>query len=77
MASTTCELIWLQGLLNNLGFKTTQSVPLFCDNQAAIDIASNPVFHEITKHIEMDYHFVQEKTNPMSFNLCLFEAKIN
>jgi hypothetical protein len=58
MSNTTSELTWLQHFLQEIGFTAPTLIPLFCDNQAAIHIASNSIFHERTKHIEVDCHFV-------------------
>jgi hypothetical protein len=61
MAATTCELTWLRQLLQQLKLADVKTMKLICDNQAALHIASNPVFHERTKHIEIDCHFVRDK----------------
>ena len=61
MAATTCELVWIKQLLRELKFGETGKMELVCDNQTAIHIASNLVFHERTKHLKIDCHFVGEK----------------
>ncbi|KAJ4771955.1 Copia protein [Rhynchospora pubera] len=61
MASTASELIWLKQLLRDMGVNCSEPMKMYCDNQAARHIASNPVFHERTKHIEVDCHFIREK----------------
>ena len=59
--STACsEIVWLRGLLEELEFPHTTSTPFHADNISAIQIATNPVFHERTKHIEVDCHFVRD-----------------
>ncbi|CAL1370920.1 unnamed protein product [Linum trigynum] len=61
MASTVSEVIWVRWLLSELGVPQPASTPLYWDNQAALHIAANPVFHERTKHVEMDCYFVRER----------------
>lgn len=61
MVLTTCELIWLKQLIKELKFVEIGSMRLICCDQLAHHIASNPVFHERTKHLKVDCHFICEK----------------
>jgi hypothetical protein len=61
IASTASELIWNKQLLRELNFPIKDPMKMYCDNNAARHIASNAMFHESTKHIEIDCHFVREK----------------
>ena len=61
MTRACCELTWLQSLLSDLGVSHHDPALLYCDNKVALHIAINPVFHERTKHIEMDCHFIRDK----------------
>lgn len=61
MASAAAEVTWVVRLLEELGVSDLKPVELLCDNQSALHIARNPVFHERTKHIEVDCHFTRDK----------------
>jgi hypothetical protein len=60
MSAACSKIVWFLGLLAELGFSQSDSTPLHADNTLAIQIAANLVYHERTKHIEVDCHFIQE-----------------
>ncbi|GJW86918.1 putative RNA-directed DNA polymerase [Tanacetum coccineum] len=61
LTSVTTEVIWILKFLKDLQIDNLLPVLLHCDNNSAIKIAANPVFHERTKNLEIDLHFVREK----------------
>uniref|UniRef100_A0A803R1P3 Reverse transcriptase Ty1/copia-type domain-containing protein n=1 Tax=Cannabis sativa TaxID=3483 RepID=A0A803R1P3_CANSA len=61
LALATTELVWIQSVLKEVGIPFQHCPILWCDNLGAGSLASNPVFHARTKHIEVDLHFVRDK----------------
>lgn len=53
------EAIWLRGLVLELGL-SQEVLPVFCDNQGAIDLTKNNRYHERTKHIDVKHHFIRD-----------------
>ncbi|KAL1207877.1 Retrovirus-related Pol polyprotein from transposon RE2 [Cardamine amara subsp. amara] len=60
MSMAAKEMAWLSRLLEEIHVPFSPPAYLYCDNTAALHIASNSVFHERTNHIERDCHKVRE-----------------
>lgn len=59
MAHTSSELKWISYLMDDFNLNFSLPIQLNCDNQVAMAIAKNPIFHERTKHIEIDCHIIK------------------
>ncbi|XP_059066397.1 secreted RxLR effector protein 161-like [Cryptomeria japonica] len=57
----TQEILWLRRIIEDLQTPQISSTPLFIDNQSAIKMAKNPVFHDRTKHINTKIHLINTK----------------
>ena len=69
MTTTIMKLVWLRRLLSDMRVESSKASNLCFDNKSSIYIASNQTFHECTKHIEMDCHYVREKFLHDTINL--------
>lgn len=61
MTAAISDILWLVGICKELRVDVATPVKLLSDSKAAIQIAANPIFHERTKHIEIDLHFIRER----------------
>jgi hypothetical protein len=59
VAEVAKEALWLKGLVKELGIQQG-GVQLHCDNQSAIYLAKNQVYHARTKHIDVRFHKIRE-----------------
>lgn len=61
MTSAIAELTWLHGQFKELGVNIHSITTVFGDSKAATQITTNPIFHERTKHIEIDCYVIRDK----------------
>ncbi|KAJ9547961.1 hypothetical protein OSB04_020504 [Centaurea solstitialis] len=61
VAATASELRWVSSLLSELGVGSLTTPVVYCDNNGATKLSSNPVFHSRMKHVAVDYHFIRDQ----------------
>ncbi|XP_019424538.1 PREDICTED: uncharacterized protein LOC109333463 [Lupinus angustifolius] len=59
--SGACQGVWIQALMKELSLSDGEAVELKVDNQSAINLAKNPVFHGRSKHIETKFHYLRDQ----------------
>ncbi|GKC83550.1 uncharacterized mitochondrial protein-like protein [Tanacetum coccineum] len=63
VANVVAEVAWFRNLLLELSCPLKRTTIVFCDNVSVVYLASNPVQHQRTKHVEIDLHFVRERVS--------------
>ncbi|XP_039131886.1 uncharacterized mitochondrial protein AtMg00810-like [Dioscorea cayenensis subsp. rotundata] len=59
LASTVQEVLWIRSVLQDFGVPIHSPIPIHCNSTGALQIATDPVKHELTKHIGVDAHFTR------------------
>jgi len=77
MSVATQEAIWLRHLLKEIGYEQGSSSLISLDNQLAISLGKNPMFHQGIKHVEIHAHFIREKVLDVIIHLEYFPSTLN
>ncbi len=75
LAAAAQQAMWLRQVLDDVGEKLAGPIQLFEDNQAAIQIARNPILHKRTKHIDVRHHYVREVVGKGQLELIYIPTK--
>ena len=74
----TCQAVWMRRMLKDLSQNQQEPTTIFCDNNSAIVLSKNHVFHKKTKHIDIRYHFIRELVNnkEICLEFCRYEDQL-
>jgi hypothetical protein len=55
------KTMWLRKPVSGLFDQVLDSTMIYCDNQIRVNLSENPVFHDMSKHIEIKHYFLRDK----------------
>eukprot|EP00253_Pinus_taeda_P010970 PITA_10970 len=61
--ATMCQAVWMRRMLRSLCQEQPNATVIFCDNDSAIALSKNFVFHKRTKHVDTRFHYIRELVN--------------
>jgi hypothetical protein len=61
--SIACQAVWMRRVLSDLRHPQEEPTKIYSDNNSAIALSKNHVFHKPSKHIDTQYHFILELVN--------------
>lgn len=78
LASLAAELTWVTYLLKDIVISLSRPPLLFTNNICDLHLRANPILHAHTKHVKLEYHFMQEKVvhGTMETKFIPFEQQI-
>ena len=59
-ATAACQAVWLRRLLGELIGEKAHPPALMVGNQPTIALTKNPVLHDLSKHIDIKFHFLRD-----------------
>ena len=69
------ESVWMVDFLNDLSVSVQDSMVVNADNQGSIALTKNPVFHDQSKHIDIQYHFTHDLVKNRTISLNYISTK--
>lgn len=77
VANVVTEASWLRQLLCELHSPLSKATLVYYDNVSAVYLSSNHVQHQRTKHVEIDLHFVRERSPFVMFECYMFLPRLS